>query len=120
MATAARSSRQRVWALTTGLVLTLLCTSAGGQGRIIVVNGQLLDDEGIQQVDELNCGEPVPDGNYWIDLTNGIWGYVGVADQNPLPECSSDQNPGPAETEGSCESQYPVHEDRMCYCYHVC
>jgi hypothetical protein len=105
-------------------VLALLGASVPAQDpsapdRIIFVNGQLLDHEGLRLVDQLNCGEPVPDGNYWLDLENRLWGLVGVAGQNPLPDCSGGENEAPAEEE-DCASKYPYHEDRMCYCYGQC
>lgn len=119
---AAGSGGCRLWlrALAAGFMIATLCMPVSAQDRIIFVNGQLLDEEGIRLVDQLNCGQPVPNGNYWLDLDNGIWGYVGVAGQEPLPDCSADSSESPAEEEGDCERKYPIHEDRMCYCYHVC
>jgi hypothetical protein len=35
----------------------------------------------IQYLERLHCG-PVPNGRYWINLQNGIWGYEG----NPRPQ----------------------------------
>ena len=119
---------RRSLALAAGLVLALLGASVPAQDpsapdRIIFVNGQLLDHEGLRLVDQLNCGEPVPDGNYWLDLENRLWGLVGVAGQNPLPDCSGGEDEAPAGEpagEDDCESKYQYHEDRMCYCYGVC
>jgi hypothetical protein len=110
--------------LAAGLVLSLLGASVPAQDpsaldRIIFVNGQLLDDEGLRLVDQLYCGERVPDGNYWLDLENRLWGRVGVAEQYPLPDCSGGEDEAPAEEE-DCASKYRYHEDRMCYCYGVC
>jgi len=113
-------SRRRLRALAAGFLIAILCMAASAQDRIIFVNGQLLDEDGIRLVDELNCGQPVPNGNYWLDLENRVWGYVGVAGQEPLPDCSADSAEAPAEEEGDCERKYRIHEDRMCYCYHVC
>jgi len=121
------SERTRVrcsFALAVGLVLALIGTSASAQdlsalGRIIFVNGELLDEQGLSLVDQLYCGEPVPNGNYWLDLENRLWGHVGVDAQNPLPDCSAGEDEAPAE-EDDCESKYPYHEDRMCYCYGIC
>jgi hypothetical protein len=124
MQTRERTRARRSLALAAGLVLALLGASVPAQDpsapdRIIFVNGQLLDHEGLRLVDQLNCGEPVPDGNYWLDLENRLWGLVGVAGQNPLPDCSGGENEAPAEEE-DCASKYPYHEDRMCYCYGQC
>jgi hypothetical protein len=117
-------SARRFGSMAAGLLLTLLCGSAMAQGRIVFVNGELLDDAGLAVVDQLNCGTPLPNGNYWLDLANGVWGYVGSDDRYALPDCTAapgqSASPAPAEEEGDCESKDPVHEDRMCYCYHVC
>jgi len=105
-----------------GLALTLLCVPALAQDRIIFVNGRLLGEDGIRLVDELNCGEPVPSGNYWLDLENRTWGYVGVDGINPLPDCagSRSETSGEDEEEGDCESRYAMFEDRLCYCHGIC
>jgi hypothetical protein len=116
-------SARRSISMAAGLLLALLCGSATAQGRIVFVNGELLDDAGLSLVDQLNCGAPIPNGNYWLDLANGVWGYVGSDDRYALPDCSAGASeaasPAPAE-EDDCASKYPVYEDRMCYCYHVC
>jgi|GEM_PF-2355877 hypothetical protein len=128
METSKRTRVRRSFALAAGLLLSLMGTSVPAQdlsslGRIIFVNGQLLDNEGLGLVDQLNCGEPVPNGNYWLDLDNRLWGHVGVAGQNPLPDCAGGEDQAPAEEpaeEDDCESKYRYYEDRMCYCYGVC
>jgi hypothetical protein len=105
-----------------GLLLTLCCGAVSAQGiRIVIVNGELLDDAGLAIVDQLNCGYPVENGNYWIDFQNARWGYAGRDGAYPFPDCSS-QSQAPAQDSGDddCASRYPVYEDRMCYCYHVC
>lgn len=66
--------------------------TAHGQSRIIFVNGQRLNSAGIAQVDSLNCGKPVPNGNYWLDLRRREWGYVDVPGRNPLPDCSAESS----------------------------
>jgi hypothetical protein len=124
METSKRTRVRRSCALAVGLVLSLMGTSVPAQdlsalGRIIFVNGELLDDEGLSLVDQLNCGEPVPNGNYWLDLENRLWGHVGVAGRNPLPDCAGGEEESPTE-EDDCESKYRYYEDRMCYCYGVC
>jgi hypothetical protein len=124
MKTSERTRVRRSCALAVGLALSLAATSVPAQdlsalGRIVFVNGQLLDDEGLSLVDQLNCGEPVPNGNYWLDLENRVWGHVGVAGHNPLPDCSGGEEDAPAE-EDDCASKYRYSEDRMCYCYGVC
>jgi hypothetical protein len=116
----------RAIALAAGLALALVGSPSSSQDqsasmtdRIIFVNGELLDEEGLALVDQLNCGERVPSGNYWLDFENRVWGYVGGEDQYPLPDCSGDTEEAPAE-ESDCERQYRFSEDRMCYCYGVC
>lgn len=113
-------------ALATGLLLSLIGTfapvhhlAAQMPDRIVLINGELLDAEGLRLVDQLNCGEPVPNGNYWLDLDNRVWGHVGTGDQYPLPDCSGGGEDAPAE-ESDCERQHRFYEDRMCYCYGVC
>jgi hypothetical protein len=106
-----------------GALLVLAHGAAFAQGRFVIVNGQLLGEAELAELDALNCGEPVPDGIYWLDLQRGLWGIVGEDGAHPLPDCgvSAGQDPGQSEDEeGDCESRYPVHEDRMCYCYGVC
>jgi hypothetical protein len=115
---------RRTCTLAAALLLSLTGTPVSAQDlspsdRIIFVNGELLDENGLILVDQLNCGEPVPNGNYWLDLENRLWGHVGVAGQNPLPDCSGGEDESPAEEE-DCASKYQLHEDRMCYCYGVC
>lgn len=119
-------SARRIGPMLAGLLLTVCCGSALAQGmRIVIVNGELLDAAGLAIVDQLNCGQPLENGNYWIDFDNGLWGYVGQSGSYPLPDCSAGLG-GPSEAPGQesggddCASKYPVYEDRMCYCYHVC
>jgi hypothetical protein len=49
--------------------------------RYVVVNGQRLSIPEIQYLERLHCG-PVPNGQYWINLRTGQWGYTG----NPWPQ----------------------------------
>ncbi len=105
-----------------GLLLTLCFGAVSAQGiRIVIVNGELLDDAGLAIVDQLNCGYPVENGNYWIDFQNARWGYVDRDDVFPFPGCSGESQ-APAQDSGDddCASKYPVYEDRMCYCYNFC
>jgi hypothetical protein len=99
----------------------LLCAYtgvSGAQQRIIIVNGQLLTTAAeIAFVDALNCGQPVPSGNYWLNLPRREWGHVGAPQVNPLPDCT----PSRSSSGGNdCTRRYRVYEDRMCYCYNVC
>lgn len=126
MKTMVESTARRIAPMLAGLLLAVCCGSALAQGtRIVIVNGELLDAAGLAIVDQLNCGQPLENGNYWIDFDNGRWGYSGQADAYPLPDCSAGLG-GPSEAgvqepgEDDCASKYPVYEDRMCYCYNMC
>jgi hypothetical protein len=95
------------------------------ESRIIIVNGDRLNAQEILQVDQLNCGDPVPNGNYWMDFQRRRWGYVGKSGSAPLPDCSDADRSQPSEADqpkpkSACERKYRIHEDRMCYCYRVC
>jgi hypothetical protein len=103
----------------------LLSAYAGGpaaQQRMIFVNGQLLTTADIAVVDALNCGKPVPNGNYWLNFERRQWGYVGVPGANPLPDCRTERSSSGGSSSGGsdCAKRYRVYEDRMCYCYNVC
>lgn len=122
-----RRLRKVCWSmlLTMQLVLGSMWT-AQAEDRLIFVNGEQLNAGGLVFLDALNCGEPVPEGNYWLDLENRQWGFVGVEGREPLPDCfaiqqpSEEQNQVKPPAESDCESQYRFHEDRMCYCYGMC
>ena len=120
-------SARRIGPGIAGLLLAWLTGTVLAQdARIVIVNGELLDAEGLAIVDQLNCGQPLENGNYWIDLDNRSWGFVGREGAYPLPDCAGGES-GPSEApagesgeDDDCASRYPVYEDRMCYCYHVC
>jgi hypothetical protein len=120
------SPAQGVGPMLAGLLLMVCCGFASAQGeRMVIVNGELLDAAGLAIVDELNCGQPLENGNYWIDFDNRTWGWVGREGAYPLPDCGAGvagPSEAPAEEPGEddCASKYPVYEDRMCYCYGVC
>jgi hypothetical protein len=92
------------------------------EGRFIILNGEQLDAQAIRGMDILNCGVPVPDGIYWIDLQRQEWGEVGMPGSLSLPDCSGANQSRPAQpsAKSACELKYRYHEDRMCYCYGVC
>jgi hypothetical protein len=105
-----------------GLLLAVCGGSAPAQDvRIVIVNGELLDAAGLEIVDQLNCGQPLENGNYWIDLDNGRWGWIDRDGWYPLPDCGGQSEvPAGDREDDDCASRYPVYEDRMCYCYRVC
>jgi hypothetical protein len=51
-------------------------TPASAQTRWVVVNGQRLGGAEIAQLERSAC-TPIPNGNYWLNLQTGAWGYAG-------------------------------------------
>jgi hypothetical protein len=62
-------------------------TAAGENGRHIHINGQHMTPVQIATLDAINCGEAVPNGNYWVNWANRAWGYEGGPQQGWLPNC---------------------------------
>jgi hypothetical protein len=62
--------------LTIALLISLVTTSALAQSRVVFVNGQRMTDQQISQLEFFAC-TAIPDGNYWLNLNNGAWGYFG-------------------------------------------
>ena len=58
------------------VVVAVASVTADAQHRTVIVNGQLLSLQGLYVIDRLNRGY-VPDGNYWLNMQTGIWGYAG-------------------------------------------
>lgn len=105
-------------------MLALACASASAIAapRVVLVNGELLDANGLQLVDRLNCGRTVPNGSYWLDARRGEWGYVGRPGHNPMPDCSAPaqaaQSRPTARGNASSDCQRArTFEDRMAYCH---
>jgi hypothetical protein len=71
------------------LLLLGFAAAAHAEPRVIFVNGERLNGAGIAYADRLNCGQLVPNGDYWLDMRRREWGYVGVPERNPLPDCSA-------------------------------
>ena len=90
--------------------------------RQVIVNGAVMNRAQLMILDGLNCGSPVPDGRYWLNTQTGAWGYQGGRQEGFIGEdCSGSQGQtGGDQGKSECERKYRVHEDRMCYCYHVC
>jgi hypothetical protein len=116
-----RNRSYRVCLIARAAVIGLMWSAlAHAQGRMVIVNGEVLDANGLAVVDTLNCGTPVLDGIYWLDLDSRTWGVPGQGNVEPLPDCSgTSQQQTPAEESGDCESRYSMWEDRMMYCYGV-
>lgn len=107
------------------LTLALVTPVAWAQG--VLVNGVAPNLLEMLVLVEWNCGQGIPPGNYWVNVENGAWGYAGGAQQGQMrchPAAQAGAGTVPAQEapvqESDCERQYRVHEDRMCYCYHVC
>ena len=86
--------------------ITVLCASpvqAGQNGRQIYVNGERLDARSIAVLEQLNCGERVPNGLYWIDLNTGAWGYEGGPMQGVVGNCRAAES----------KKESPYVEDRI-------
>ena len=63
-----------------GLILVLSVTTVYAE-QIVIVNGQRLSFEQIQRLEQIHCG-PIENGDYWLDVNSGLWGYAG----NPIPQ----------------------------------
>lgn len=83
----------------TGIALALSTTCVHAE-RLVIVNGQRLAPEQIQYLDQIHCG-PVANGNYWLDVNTGLWGYAG----SPMPQgyisdnCYQQDSPRPGLSE---------------------
>lgn len=62
-------------------VLTLGATQVAHARRFVVVNGYVMSPQALAALDQAACGL-VPNGNYWLDTSSGIWGHAG----NPQPK----------------------------------
>jgi hypothetical protein len=67
---------KRPLVLLTALCLPFLAVLANAQTRAVFVNGQRMTEQQIAQLESLAC-TAIPDGNYWVNLNSGAWGYVG-------------------------------------------
>jgi hypothetical protein len=112
------------------IALVIFASDIEAQQRAVIVNGEFLDDEGLALIDRLNCGEPVGDGMYVLDLESRTWGYADSEERQPLPDCEAAGPVGEDEiveapeseepaTADDCESRYEYFEDRMMYCYGI-
>jgi hypothetical protein len=62
-------------------LVALVATQAAWAHRDIVVNGQRPSPGQLAALDRWACG-PIPNGRYWFNPYNGVWGYAG----NPYPQ----------------------------------
>jgi hypothetical protein len=68
-----------------GLVLAFSVAGVAYGERRVVVNGARMTLDQIQVLEQLHCG-PIPNGNYWLNLHSGVWGYAG--DPRPVGHIS--------------------------------
>jgi len=54
----------------------LVANAAFAQTRWVFVNGQRMNDRQVAQLEFFAC-TAIPNGSYWLNLSNGAWGYVG-------------------------------------------
>ncbi len=60
------------------LVLSMNLTGTAQAGRNVFVNGVRMTNDDLGILEQWHCG-PFPDGNYWLNFNNGVWGYAGNA-----------------------------------------
>ncbi|MFK7944931.1 MAG: hypothetical protein AB8B85_18760 [Paracoccaceae bacterium] len=58
-----------------GVTLSLGLATSAFAGSVIV-NGKALDRQERSMLAKYACG-PIPDGNYWLNMNTGEWGYAG-------------------------------------------
>ena len=62
--------------LLTALAITWAGLAATPGEAQVIVNGKMLNQSEINSLAHYTCG-PIYPGNYWINMSNGYWGYVG-------------------------------------------
>ncbi len=72
------ASSHRATAAALGLMLAAIAADAAAQTRWVTINGVRLNDVEIATLDRRAC-VPIPNGNYWLNLQTGAWGYAGNA-----------------------------------------
>ena len=50
-------------------------TPAQAQSRWVIVNGERMSDSQVSYLEERACTR-IPNGNYWLNMQTGAWGYV--------------------------------------------
>lgn len=82
----------RGWLRLMGGLAALALAGAAEAERYVVVNGLRQTQQQIFALERARCG-PIPNGHYWLNYRNGIWGYAG----NPRPQghiADNCRNPG--------------------------
>jgi hypothetical protein len=50
-------------------------TAANAQSRWVIVNGERMSDSQVAYLEQRACTR-IPNGNYWLNMQTGAWGYV--------------------------------------------
>ena len=56
--------------------LLLADAPAWAQTRSVIINGQRVSDAQVAVLEQRACTR-IPNGNYWLNLQTGAWGYAG-------------------------------------------
>lgn len=78
------------------LIIGFALNSDKAEARNIVVNNEQMNSAQIQYLDQLSCSY-IADGNYWLNISTGLWGYVGGGAQGYITDNCSTQKPGLSE-----------------------
>lgn len=111
-------SKQVLWPI--AMAALLLGGQVAAQSEVrsegVVVNGEQAGLLEMLVLVAWNCGEAIPDGNYWLDVNTGAWGHAGGPQQGRMP-CHESVAAGaqPADDAGQPqEDTSSTFEDRMC------
>jgi hypothetical protein len=69
--------RHAVRTIASALVLAALLGTAQAQSRWVFINGQRMSDAQVLELARANCTSDIPNGSYWLNWSNGAWGYAG-------------------------------------------
>lgn len=95
------------------VIITLLgalfasANSEAGQ-RVIHVNGASMNAAQMRYLDQLNCGNTVPNGRYWLNLQSGAWGYEGGPQQGFVTDCRQARSGGSGYREDRVFERYGI------------
>lgn len=59
-----------------GSILSMGIVRQANAERFVVVNGKRMNNHEIVVLERFHCGY-FPDGNYWLNVNTGVWGYAG-------------------------------------------
>lgn len=57
------------------LIVLLLGLSVQPVFADVYINGNYISPDNVAILEQLGGGERIADGHYWMDLSNGTWGY---------------------------------------------